>query len=82
MKVREVRVSDADQKSAKILFDTLKSFYDLSKSTALDMFARTGDLTVKNYADDVYELDLWELGSEHLPALLNKSGQCHDRMAY
>lgn len=70
MKVREVRVSDADQKSAKILFDTLKSFYDLSKSTALDMFARTGDLTVKNYVDDVYELDLWELGSEHLPALL------------
>lgn len=69
MKVREVNVSEADKASARIFFNAVCDFYDLKSAKALDMFARTGDLTVVNYAARVSELHLWELGGEHEEAL-------------
>lgn len=69
MQVREVNVTDADGRSAKLFFDALTGFYDLSQAAALDMFARNGQLTVKNYVDKVKLVDAWELSPEHGPAL-------------
>jgi hypothetical protein len=65
MKVRQIDVSDADCRSAEIFFRAVTSYWDLSKSHALDMFARNGALTVTNYIDHVRSLDLWELNPEH-----------------
>lgn len=69
MKVRQTEVSEADRASASIFFDALTRYWDLSEAKALDMFARTGELTVTNYRDAVAEIDLWELNPEHEPAL-------------
>jgi hypothetical protein len=60
-----VNVSDADGRSAELFFDALTGFYDLSKARALDMFARTGQLTVSKYAPWVHSVDAWELNGEH-----------------
>lgn len=65
MQIREVNCTDADKRSAGVFFTALKAFYDLSTVTALDMFARNGQLTVANYAGAVEALDVWELMSEH-----------------
>ena len=70
MKVREINVSKSDQISAEIFFNALTAYYDVSCVAALDMFARTGVLTVKNYVHDVASVDLWELGPEHRDALM------------
>jgi predicted RNA methylase len=69
MQVREVNVTDADGKSAQLFFDALTGFYDLSQARALDMFARNGQLTVKNYVSKVKAVDAWELNGEHEEAL-------------
>jgi hypothetical protein len=69
MQVRTVNVSDADGRSAELFFDALTGFYDLSKARALDMFARTGQLTVSKYAPWVASVDAWELNAEHEAAL-------------
>lgn len=69
MKVRQVGVSGADKASAAVFFEAVCSFYDLSNAVALDMFARTGELTVTNYHEHVGEIHLWELGPEHAKAL-------------
>ena len=69
MKVRQVEVTDSDRISAQIFFQALCQFYDLSEAQALDMFARTGDLTVSNYKPWVKEIDCWELNPEHESAL-------------
>jgi hypothetical protein len=65
VKVRQVEVSKADSKSAEIFFHALTSYYDLSEANALDMFARTGALTVTNYFYHVEGLDVWELNPDH-----------------
>lgn len=70
MRVRELEVGVADTRSAVTFFSALLQVYDLSEAKALDMFARTGALTVCNYAGKVHELHLWELGAEHKAALL------------
>jgi len=70
MQVRTVDVTDADARSAKLFFDALTGFYDLSEARALDMFARNGQLTIGNYLDKVKTVTAWELNGEHLPALL------------
>lgn len=69
MQVRHVNVSDADGRSAKLLFDVLTGFYDLREARACDMFARNGQLTVANYAGRVASVDAWELNAEHMGAL-------------
>lgn len=69
MKVREVNTSEADQRSARVFFQALFGFFDLSKASVLDAFARNGQLTVKNYYDLVSKVTCWELGEEHEEAL-------------
>ncbi|ATS92317.1 methyltransferase [Stenotrophomonas phage vB_SmaS_DLP_5] len=69
MKVRQTDVSEADIKSAKIFFDAVLGFFDLSNATVLDAFARNGQLTVSNYHDHVGAVECWELGPEHEEAL-------------
>lgn len=69
MKVRETNVSDSDKASAKLFFDTLAGFYDMSNWRVLDAFARNGQLTVPNYISRVGEVEAWELGEEHRSAL-------------
>jgi hypothetical protein len=70
MQVKTTDVTEADLKSAQLFFAALAGFYDLSKVTALDAFARNGQLTVSQYHHLVKELDLWELGEEHRAALV------------
>lgn len=67
MKIRSVDVSDSDKKSARVFFDALTNMFEFT--SALDMFARDGALTVSSYAPKVPDLHLWELCGEHLPAL-------------
>ena len=67
MKIRSVNVSDSDKKSARVFFDALTNMFEFT--SALDMFARDGALTVSSYAPKVPDLHLWELCGEHLPAL-------------
>lgn len=67
--IREVATTDADRRSAKSLFRTVLDTFDLKEAKALDMFARTGELTVVNYRAAVKELHLWELMPEHERAL-------------
>jgi len=69
MKIREVDTSVADQKSADVFFSALQEMWDLSGATALDMFARNGQLTVSRYGYNVPFIDLWELSEEHHEAL-------------
>ena len=69
MQVRQVDVTDADARSAKLFFDALTGFYDLSQSRALDMFARNGQLTIRNYVDKLKTVDAWELNGAHREAL-------------
>jgi len=69
MQVRQVQVSDADCESAKLFFSALTGFFDFSAVDALDMFARTGALTVVNYFHSVANFDVWELRPEHKDAL-------------
>lgn len=69
MQIRQVKVSSADILSARVMFKTLTEMFDLSEVHALDMFARTGVLTVESYKNYVHKYDTWELSSEHLPAL-------------
>lgn len=69
MKVRQTDVSDADKQSAKVFFDAMFSFWDLSKAKTLDAFARNGQLTVENCVGRVGSLECWELGPEHEEAL-------------
>jgi hypothetical protein len=65
MKIREVDTTGADQRSAGIFFGALSQMWDLSQVDALDMFARNGQLTVKQYFHRVKTLDVWELAPEH-----------------
>lgn len=67
--IREVATTDADQRSARSMFRTVLDSFDLKEAKALDMFARTGELTVVNYRHAVKELHLWELMPEHERAL-------------
>lgn len=69
MKIRVVDVSESDKNSARIFFQALTEFYDISDAEALDMFARDGALTVSCYADKVACLDVWELSNAHHEAL-------------
>ena len=69
MQVRAIDVTDADVRSAKLFFDALAGFYDLSEAHALDMFARNGQLTIRNYVDRLKTVDAWELNGEHREAL-------------
>jgi len=73
LSIREVNCTKADQLSAVAFFDSLTAMYDFKESVALDMFARTGDLTVVNYQDHVKELHLWELMPEHRGALVSRN---------
>jgi 16S rRNA G966 N2-methylase RsmD len=65
MKVREIHVSDSDKRSAEIFFDALLKFWDLREGSALDAFARNGQLTLACYANRVAQATAWELGAEH-----------------
>lgn len=69
MKIRQHGTSESDRFSAQIFFEALASYYDLSDSYALDMFARNGELTVQCYRHKVQHFDAWELSEEHLVAL-------------
>jgi len=61
---------NADEDSSKEFFSLLKSYYDLKNYSVLDMFARTGDVTVKHYAKDVKSFDLWEYDPKFTHSLL------------
>lgn len=65
LSIREVSTSEADQQSARVFFAAVLGMFDLKKSVALDMFARTGELTVANYRKSVGEMHAWELMPEH-----------------
>ena len=69
MKVREVHTSDSDRRSAQVFFDALLAFWDFRAGSALDAFARNGQLTVQNYSNMVERVTAWELGEEHRPSL-------------
>lgn len=70
MYIRQVSINDSDLYSAKLFFQQLCSYYDFSKVKALDMFARTGALTVQNYYKAVKSLECWELNEEHKKTLI------------
>lgn len=63
--IRAVSPSSADTASSTAFFQAVKAMYDLSEAKSLDMFARTGELTVVNYFSEVKELHLWELIPDH-----------------
>lgn len=65
LSIREVMTTEADQKSAQTFFQAVSEIFDLSEAKALDMFARTGELTVVNYKNAVKELHCWELMPDH-----------------
>lgn len=72
MKVRETDVAKSDIDSARLFFNALAGFYDLTDVEVLDAFARNGQLTVDSYVPllkGTSHLDLWELGEEHRDAL-------------
>lgn len=69
MNVREIHVSDSDKRSAQVFFEALLSFWDLKGCSALDAFARNGQLTLACYHHRVGEATAWELGQEHRSAL-------------
>lgn len=69
MKVRETNVSDSDKRSARLFFDSLTRFWDLSQGTALDAFARNGQLTLPGYIGRTKDVHAWELSPEHEIAL-------------
>lgn len=69
MKIRQLSVSESDRLSAKLLFGGLKEYYDFNQFSALDAFARNGQLTVSQYASHVRRVECWELGQEHEEAL-------------
>lgn len=74
MKVRQFDVSESDARSARLFFDAVRGFYDLSELHVLDAFARNGQLTVSSYQPYVNQITAWELGAEHEDALVDKVG--------
>lgn len=77
MEIRQVMPDTADIKSARLFFRQVIDFYDLKDVDALDMFARTGDLTVKSYIDAVASVDCWEFNEEHEDVLHELVGKAH-----
>lgn len=72
LSIRQVATSTADQASAREFFNQLIALFDLSNARALDMFARTGELTVESYKHAVGELHCWELAPEHEQTLIER----------
>lgn len=74
MEIKTKDTTEADQISAKTLFDALKTlrslYWGTGNVTALDAFARNGQLTVSAYSEWVDSFDCWELSPEHERDLL------------